>query len=317
LKPDVVAPGNKIVSLEAAGSYLATRYPSQHVAGSGANGYFVMSGTSMAAAMVSGGAALLLDGLPTLTVRQVKLALQLSASFMLKEGLVAAGTGSVNLWSARRVNGALQSLTGLPPVTVAGRTVRPSGLLVSESGSLVDRTYGRVGLRLLGALEMLQGWAGPSGPAGRVNVMGLLNPLSGLPATRLVWGELASRVGGNQLIWSEQLLSPIGQQLIWSEKVLQSTGQQLIWSETLTAGQQLIWSENLFPTSGQQLIWSEQLFQASGQQLIWSEQDFSRGYQLIWSETGTAEGYQLIWSEQQTAGQQLIWSESVPIEGSR
>lgn len=317
LKPDVVAPGNKIVSLEAAGSYLATRYPSQHVAGGGLNGYFLMSGTSMAAAMVSGGVALLLDSQPVLTVRQVKLALQLSASFMPKDGLIASGTGSVNLWSARRVNGALQGLTGVPSVTVAGRTVRPSNLLVSDSGALVDRVYGRVGLRLLNALDMLQGWGSPGGLASRVGLLGLLNPLASVPATKLVWGELASRVGGNQLIWSEQILSTIGQQLIWSEQVLQSTGQQLIWSETLTAGQQLIWSENLLPTSGQQLIWSEQLFEASGQQLIWSEQDLSRGYQLIWSENGMAEGYQLIWSEQQTAGQQLIWSETVPDEGSR
>jgi len=35
MKPDVAAPGNKIVSLEAAGAYLPTHYPSLHRAGSG------------------------------------------------------------------------------------------------------------------------------------------------------------------------------------------------------------------------------------------------------------------------------------------
>jgi serine protease AprX len=315
LKPDVVAPGNKIVSLEAAGSYLAARYPAQHVAGGGMNGYFLMSGTSMAAAMVSGGVALLLDGLPTLTVRQIKVALQLSASFMPKEGLVAAGTGSVNLWAARRVNGALQSLTGIPTVTVAGRTVRPGNLLVSDSGSLVDRAYGRVGLRLMGALEMLQGWTSPGGPASRVSLFGLLNPLASMPPARMVWGELTTLVGGNQLVWSEQLLSPVGQQLVWSEHVLQSTGQQLVWSEMLTAGQQLVWSETGLPISGQQLVWSEQLFNASAQQLVWSEHGLTSGYQLVWSESGWTEGYQLVWSEQRTAGQQLVWSEAQPEGG--
>ena len=39
LKPDVVAPGNKIVSLKAHGSYLATQYPDLNVAGGGNNGY--------------------------------------------------------------------------------------------------------------------------------------------------------------------------------------------------------------------------------------------------------------------------------------
>ena len=64
LKPDLVAPGNKIVSLEAAGRFLADHYPGLHVAGSGTNAYSTMSGTSMAAAMVSGSAALLLQAAP-------------------------------------------------------------------------------------------------------------------------------------------------------------------------------------------------------------------------------------------------------------
>ena len=97
LKPDVVAPGNKIVSLEAAGSYLASKYPSMHVAGSGTNAYSTMSGTSMAAAMVSGGAALLLQSTPGLTPRHVKVALQITAEGMPEAGMVSAGTGSVNL----------------------------------------------------------------------------------------------------------------------------------------------------------------------------------------------------------------------------
>ena len=102
LKPDVVAPGNKIVSLEAAGSYLASTYPALHVAGSGTNAYSMMSGTSMAAAMVSGGAALLLQSTPGLTPRHVKVALQITAEGMPEAGLVAAGTGSVNLYAARQ-----------------------------------------------------------------------------------------------------------------------------------------------------------------------------------------------------------------------
>ena len=37
VKPDIVAPGTRIVSLEAQGSYLARNYPSWHIAGSGKN----------------------------------------------------------------------------------------------------------------------------------------------------------------------------------------------------------------------------------------------------------------------------------------
>ena len=54
LKPDLVAPGSGVVSAEAAGSYLAATYPQRHVAGAGADAYIQLSGTSMAAAVVSG-----------------------------------------------------------------------------------------------------------------------------------------------------------------------------------------------------------------------------------------------------------------------
>ena len=71
-----------------------------------------MSGTSMAAAMVSGGAALLLEG-GALTARQVKLALQLSACFMPDEGLIAPASAASTCYSARRVNNAVTALTGV------------------------------------------------------------------------------------------------------------------------------------------------------------------------------------------------------------
>ena len=76
LKPDLVAPGNKVVSLQAPASYLATNYPERQVPG----GYLKLSGTSMSAAVVSGAAALLLESNPELTPQQVKVALQSSAS---------------------------------------------------------------------------------------------------------------------------------------------------------------------------------------------------------------------------------------------
>jgi serine protease AprX len=95
VKPDLAAPGIKIVSLQANGAFLPTIYPSIHTAGSGNNAYMFLSGTSMAAPMVSGGVALLLQGSPNLTPAQVKFALQTGATAMADAGLM--GAGSVNL----------------------------------------------------------------------------------------------------------------------------------------------------------------------------------------------------------------------------
>jgi hypothetical protein len=103
VKPDIAAPGTKIVSLQAAGAFLPTMYPTIHVAGSASNAYMFLSGTSMSAPMVSGGVALLLQGSPSLNPAQVKFALQAGATAMTDSGLMGAGAGSVNFWASRHV----------------------------------------------------------------------------------------------------------------------------------------------------------------------------------------------------------------------
>ena len=96
--PDVVAPGKSIVSLRSPGSAADVAHPEGHVAGR----FMRASGTSQAAAIVSGAAALLLQERPELTPDDVKTLLTTTAAPMPAADAVAQGSGLVNLQDASR-----------------------------------------------------------------------------------------------------------------------------------------------------------------------------------------------------------------------
>lgn len=87
VKPDVVAPGNLVVSLLAPGSTLAVEYPANVVppsyyttSSTGPAEYFRLSGTSMATPVVSGAVALMLQENPNLSPDTIKARLMKTAT---------------------------------------------------------------------------------------------------------------------------------------------------------------------------------------------------------------------------------------------
>jgi len=107
LKPDLVAPGNAIVSLRAAGSALDRAFPERRVAVDGAlePAYFEISGTSVAAPIVAAAAVLMLAQEPELDPATIKARLMLSANSGLDAGPLARGAGSLEIAGALATTG--------------------------------------------------------------------------------------------------------------------------------------------------------------------------------------------------------------------
>jgi serine protease AprX len=238
VKPDVVAPGTRIVSLESQGSYISSTYGNWHIAGSGKNAYLKLSGTSMSTAVVSGGIALLLNAQPSLNPAQVKVVLQMGARFMPDAGLVGAGAGSVNFAQsmviARKnlltsLTSTLTSLLGLS----SGATFRDTKV----AGTLIDRIYDRSGIRLLGILDLgaLLGGSDSVEP-GVLHLLGTSNPLGYSGANYIVWGNsVANWSGSYYIVWGNTIQTTSGEYIVWGNNET-TDSNYIVWGNSLPGG---------------------------------------------------------------------------------
>ena len=118
-KPDVVAPGRRIISLRVEGSALDRLFPDRVVVAHTGATYFRLSGTSMSTAVISGAVALLLQSQPALTPDQVKsLLMQTTQPYgdptaVPRPDPLASGSGLVDVFAASQYT---------PPQPVAPQT---------------------------------------------------------------------------------------------------------------------------------------------------------------------------------------------------
>ncbi|MEO8633258.1 MAG: S8 family serine peptidase, partial [Chloroflexota bacterium] len=101
-KPDLVAPGRKMVSLRAPGSELDSLFPDRQVSvfGAASPDYYRLSGTSMAAPVVAGTIALMLERNPSLTIAQLKKRLKSTTTPLAFSTSLDSGAGLVNAYRA-------------------------------------------------------------------------------------------------------------------------------------------------------------------------------------------------------------------------
>ena len=271
VKPDLVAPGNKVVSLRAPGATLDTLYPETRVAPSvylkipsanDASAYATLSGTSMATPAVAGAAALALQINPGLQPNGVKAALMYSAQLLTgTDPLVPAAPATI-----------YDPLTqGAGELNVAGvcemaALLRPGTGLTSQPSKVTT----------IGGQPFA--WTGPTVAADNLVWGG-----------RLIWGD--NLVWGGRLIWGDNLVwggrMLWGDNLVWGGRLLEA--DNLVWGGRLMWGDNLVWGGRML--EAENLVWGGRL--VDGDNLVW-------GGRLLWGDN-------LVWGGREVGGDNLVW----------
>jgi serine protease AprX len=193
-----------------------------------------LSGTSMAAPIVSGAAALLLQGVPSMSPAQVKLAMQSGATYVPVGGLMGAGAGSLNIWAARK-NSSTGLVGSLLTTLVGGGATTSSGASFSDQGTLATRLYGGLGIRLLSLLQAPLAWLNPSLlNTGDLNLLGLTNPLASIAPKWLLYGEMGGWTNDQAIMWGTSLRNPQGQAIMWGTSTT-TDGTAIMWGTSMTS----------------------------------------------------------------------------------
>lgn len=223
VKPDLVAPGNRIISLAAAGgpaaATLVSAYPGNKplhslyiTAGDNkpSNDYFMLSGTSMAAPVVSGAAALMLQQDPTLSPDTVK---------------------------ARLMKSAYKSL---PPLTIYTDPV--SGVTYTVQSDIF--TIGAGLLDVQAALldtDVVNEDLNANSPVAAYNSTTGKTYLVG--GNSLVWGS--SVVWGSSIVWGTSVVA--GTSLVWGDSIV--WGDSVVWGDSTNLGFSVVW--------GSAVVWGD------------------------------------------------------------
>ena len=238
VKPDIVAPGNLLISTETPSTTLYKTETSNLVpystyvwggSSSPSTTYFTLSGTSMATGVVSGLVADLLQAHPTLTPDQVKARLMETASktFPSSSSVYDPTTGITytDQYDIFTVGAGYVDLAA-----ALASTDLPKGSAMSPTANYNPKTgYVYLSSDPSSTWGTSQIWSGP-------NIWGSSQFLGG---SSIMWG--AGGTGGSSIMWGATNLA--GSSIMWGANT--SSGFATIWSSSIMWGASGNWSSSI------------------------------------------------------------------------
>jgi serine protease AprX len=257
-KPDLVAPGTGTVSLAVPGSTFYANKAPFLLSGSlltGFQPYLALSGTSMAAPVVSGTVALMLQANPNLTPNLVKAILQYTAEQYAGYSPLRQGAGFLNSLGA----------VGLAWYYKYSSVAPPAGLL--------PRTWSRQ--IIWGNHRVKGGFVTPAGNAWGLNVRWGAAKTDGLMGDNIVWGT----TDGDNMVWGTSI---IGDNVTWGT----ADGDNVVWGTDCGGADcdNIVWG-TIDTALGDNIVWGTA---ALGDNVIWGTAlgDPMLGDNIVWGTSG-------------------------------
>ncbi len=199
LKPDLLAPGNRLVATTPHNSKMLIDLPgrSKSCTGNGCAGnYLELSGTSLASPMVSAAVALMLDKDPTLSPATIKARLMRSARKITAEP-TEAGAGVLDIDAALSDTGVVSG-DALSPLLVPDEST--GGILVEDTADLWGDSMWGAGYLFSGGFDWVDGYA-PTG--------------EGVSANGFLWTD--GEVFAKGFLWTDGEVMAKG--FLWTDSV--------------------------------------------------------------------------------------------------
>ena len=277
-KPDIVAPGTGIISLSAPNSTLYTTKVLNLVKGSInplTTPYLSLSGTSMAAPVVSGTVALMLEANPTLTPNLVKAILQYTAQLQPGIDYMTQGGGFLNAF------GAVELSRYFATARIGQRYP-------------ADKTWSK-GI-IWGNRRIGSGAISPFGTAWEVGT--LWGAAYDSDGENVVWGTECDSTCRN-VVWGTALDE--GDNVVWGTF---SDGDNVVWGTASADGDNVVWGTY---DDGDNVVWGT--FEFAGDNVVWGTAcDGDDCFNVVWG-TFDYEGDNVVWGTFQE-GDNVVWGTS-------